>query len=106
MSFKKSHILPSRAIVSVYRVQQYRIDYLAREASAIIAGYCDAEATVPIVPIFAKIRLEGARFDAYLSKAALRDGQDDINAAFYKAMVSDPVVCDAGADFFRDAQPA
>lgn len=103
MSFTKLHRLPSNGTTSVYRVQQYRVDYNAREASAIVSAYCDAVATVPLIPVFAKLRLTGDRFDATLGKARLR-GSRDINACLYEALTTDPVVSDAGPDFFKDAE--
>jgi hypothetical protein len=103
MSYTKQHQLPTGATVSVYKIDSTRIDYASREASVLVSAYVDATQTRPLIPIFAKLRLTADRFDALVSKQAQATSEHDFNAILYQAMRTEPVICDAGSDFFTDA---
>jgi hypothetical protein len=112
MALLKNHTTASGIPLTVFRIQPGRIDPLAREASFVVSGYVNASvpADKPSVPIFAKLRLSGADFDAVFSKGALKDAAkkgDDLYRVLYKqlkkTLKADQLVSDAGNSFFSDA---
>lgn len=106
MAFQKSFTLPSGVAGNYTRLVTCRWDRNAREAVALFALFVDSAAAhngkQPLTPFIAKLRLEGAKFDQYLSNAALESA--DVLAQLYIAAKSEPVISDFGSDCFADAQ--
>ena len=105
MAYKKQYTLPNGVPLTHFRITTYRLDYATREVSTLVSGYVTPTVLAPAAPVFAKLRLVGERFDATVGKGALAAAEEDVNAILYKALQTDPVICDAGPDFFRDAEP-
>lgn len=118
MALSKQYTAPDGIPLSHFRLMPGRIDPVAREASFHVAAYVNA--SVPSnkpakgYEIFAKLRLTGDKFDLYLSKSALTAAAivgHDIYAVLYLALKIETqtgpeqcVICDAGSNFFADAE--
>lgn len=106
MAFQKSLTLPSGVSGNYIRCIVFRWDRNAREAEALFALYLDQAAAQSgkqsLTPWIAKLRLEGEKFDEYLSNTAL--ASDDILGQLYAAAKAEPLSCDFGSDVFADAQ--
>jgi hypothetical protein len=106
MAFQINISLASGVSGNYVRVSQFRWDRATKEASALFALYKDAANAAtgqPLVPIVAKLRLHGAKFDTYLSPAALAESDNDAVAQLYVAAKAEPVISDHGATIFADA---
>ena len=120
MAFQKIIALPTGVSGSYSRITNFYWDRNAREASAHFALYLNQATSVtgqPLVPLIAKLRLYGARFDEYLGATALAASDHDVIAQLYLAARAacityeqtgerDPlamVICDYGSDVFADA---
>lgn len=120
MALIKSLSLPTGVTAEYFRIVAFNWDRSAREASAHFALYKDAATAAsgqPLVPIAAKLRLYGAKFDEYLGPAALASSGDDVVAQLYTAAketceayvvdeVTNPlahIICDQGRGVFADA---
>lgn len=105
MAFQKTLILPSGVSGNYSRISSFSWDRSVREASATFALYVDAAAAssgkAALVPVIAKLRLSGAKFDQYLGNSTLV-GQD-ILGQLYLAAKAEPVSCDFGDDVFTNA---
>lgn len=121
MAFQKSISLPTGVTADYFRISTFSWDRNSREAQAYFALYLNAQTAATgqaLVPIIAKLRLYGARFDQYLGTAALHSSDNDILAQLYLAAraacvtyeaqgSADPeaiVICDYGKDIFANAQ--
>lgn len=120
MALKKTINLPEGFSAEYWRMMPARIDPEARECSAMIALYVSQAVTAPVRGRVAKLRLSGAQYDAWVSKAALvaAAGQGrDLYAQLYlaaRAVCQNPsgeghIVCDfgnteAGCTLFADAE--
>lgn len=105
MAFQKTFTLPSGIAGNYTRLVTYRWDRSTREAVALFALFVDASAAqsgkTALTPFIAKLRLEGAKFDQYLSNAVLETS--DVIAQLYVAAKAEPVISDFGSDAFADA---
>lgn len=105
MALQKTLTLPSGVAGNYSRLITYRWDRATREAVALFALYLDAAAASsgkqPLTPWIAKLRLNGAKFDQYLSNATLED--HDVIAQLYAAAKAEPVASDFGDNVFADA---
>lgn len=114
MAFQKT--LTRRGVPGNYiKIRLAPADYSAKEISVHFALYYSAEAAVtdpaqPLDETVAKLRLKGAKFDEYLSTAALavREADDPFRAALYAAAKVEPVICneppaEGCATIFTDA---
>lgn len=104
MAFQKAQELPTGATANYYRIEFFRVDYATKEASAHLAAYVSPTAKSPIVPIFAKLRLNGDDFDRFLAKSVLKAEDRDVVAQLYEAVRGYGVVCDYGEWFFLEAE--
>jgi hypothetical protein len=106
MALQKTFTLPSGVSGNYIRLIANRWDRQAREAVGWFALYVDAAAAQsgkqPLTPFIAKLWLTGAKFDQYLSPAALE--ASDVLAQFYVAAKAEPLSCDFGSAAFADAQ--
>jgi hypothetical protein len=107
----KPHTTARGTQLNCYRLMPGRVDPLTSEASFIVSGYANASIpkNTPTIEVFAKLRLSADKFNLYLSKTALRAGAvagKDMYRLLYDALKAEPtcVVCDAGGDFFADAE--
>jgi hypothetical protein len=105
MALQKSITLANGATGNYIRVNAYRWDKGIREASALLALYTNATLAAsapgsPLVPIVAKLRLSGAKFDQYLGNAALdalpASTRDKVREQFYAAAKIEGVISDYG----------
>lgn len=106
MALQKTITLPNGVAGNYARITSFRWDRTSREASANIALFLDAETAVSgqaLRPTVAKLRLHGAKFDAYLSPAALAASDNDVVAQLYVAAKAEPVVSDFGATIYAEA---
>lgn len=120
MAFQKSISLPNGVTADYFRITTFSWDRNAREASAYFALFLNsqvAQSGQALVPIIAKLRLYGARFDEYLGTAALETSSNDVIAQLYAAAraacviyetqgATDPeaiVICDYGKGIFANA---
>jgi len=98
---------------SYFRLVAYYWDANTREASATFGLYRDKDHSdkckhgakireQAVVEVAAKLRLERAKFDQYLSNDALTNA--DVLAQLYLAAKTEPVISDFGSDVFSDAQ--
>ncbi|MBS0631514.1 MAG: hypothetical protein JSS11_06345 [Verrucomicrobia bacterium] len=99
MALQKSFILPDGREGNYIRVGPYRHDRNAREASVFLQlfrseAYAESAPNLPIVPVFAKLRLTGDRFDAWASNEALAAAGKTLIAQFYAAAKVEPLICD------------
>lgn len=90
MALKKTIALPTGVSGNYFRIVGFRWDRHAREASALFALFKDAATAakadgVPLVPIAAKLRLSGDKFDAYVGPAALAATKRDVVGQLYAA---------------------
>jgi hypothetical protein len=106
MAFIKTLTLPSGASGNYTRLITYRWDRTTKEALALFALYSSkdfaAQGKPPFTQFIAKLRLERAKFDQYLSNDALTNA--DVLAQLYLAAKTEPVISDFGSDVFSDAQ--
>lgn len=106
MALQKTFTLSSGVSGNYIRLTANRWDRQAREAVGWFALYVDSAAAQsgkqPLSPFVAKLWLTGAKFDQYLSPAALE--KSDVLAQFYVAAKAEPISCDFGSDAFADAQ--
>ena len=103
MAFKKTISLNSGVSGEYIRVSAFRWDRATREASVIFALYRDAATAAagePLVPIVAKLRLDGEQFDTHLGHAA----PGNMLARIYAAARQVPVISDHGAGIFSAAE--
>jgi hypothetical protein len=103
MAFKRNLTLQSGVSGEYIRVAAFRWDRAAREASVLFSLFRDASTAAagqPLVPIVAKLRLEGAKFDEWLANANLGNALQRI----YQAARSEPLVSDYGQDLFGAAE--
>jgi hypothetical protein len=102
MALQKTTTLDSGVIVSYFRITALRWDRSTKEASAIFSAFKDADASqqgkAAVVPVFAKLRLENADFDAYLPPSI-----ESPIAAIYSAAKAQDIICDFGPGYFVDA---
>lgn len=104
MALQKSITLPNSAAGNYIRLTFYRHDAIARELSAHFMLYASAAARIaaPTEPLtmVAKLRLSGAKFDQYLSTAALTAlsnvGPDRVAAAVYVAAKAETLIAGGG----------
>lgn len=99
MALQKSFTLPDGREGDYIRVGPYRHDRNTREASVFLqlyrsAAYAESVPALPIVPVFAKLRLMGDRFDAWVSNAALTTSGNTLIKQFYAAAKVEPLICD------------
>lgn len=97
MALQKSFTLPDGREGNYIRVGPYRHDRNTREASVLFqlyrsAAYAESAPNQPIVPIFAKLRLAGDRFDAWVSNAALAASGNTLIKQFYEAAKVEPMI--------------
>lgn len=106
MALQKTFTMPSGVSGNYIRLIANRWDRGAKEGVAWFALFVDAAAAQsgkqPLSPFIAKLWLTGAKFDQYLSPAALETS--DVLAQFYVAAKAEPISCDFGSDAFSDAQ--
>lgn len=106
MAFIKTFTLNSGVSGNYTRMITYRWDRNTREATALFSLFVDSAAAhdgkQPLTPFIAKLRLEGAKFDEYLSNAVLESA--DVISQLYLAAKNEPVISDFGSDCFADAQ--
>jgi hypothetical protein len=103
MAFKKTLSLPSGVSGDYIRITAFRWDRGAREASALFALYRDAATAAagqPLVPVVAKLRLEGPKFDTWLANANFGNAL----ARIYQAARAEALVSDFGAAIFDQAE--
>ncbi|MES2692673.1 MAG: hypothetical protein V4773_04310 [Verrucomicrobiota bacterium] len=122
MAFIKSIALPTGVSGDYWRMVGFKWERGSREASAHFSLFKDAATAAagqPLVPIAAKLRLYGDKFDDYLSPTALAAAEQDVVAQLYQAAkdtceayaegeppTTDPqahVICDYGKGVFADA---
>lgn len=108
MAFSKTFTAQDGRVATYIRITALRWDRIAKEASASFSGYITAlkatsDPDKPILPNMVRFRLEGSKFDQYLSAATLAQSQDDVFAAIYEAAKSEPCKSDWGADPFAGA---
>lgn len=106
MAFQKSFTLQSGVTGNYTRLITYRWDRSVREAVALFALFLDANSAQSgkqsLTPFIAKLRLDGAKFDQYLSNSVLETS--DVISQLYLAAKAEPVISDFGSDAFADAQ--
>lgn len=106
MALQKTIILPSGVSGNYVRLITYRWDRATREAVALFGLYVNAAAAQSgkdtLSPFVAKLRLTGAKFDAYLGGPEARAG--NAVGQLYAAAKAEPVISDAGSDVFSNAQ--
>jgi hypothetical protein len=103
MAFKKTLTLQSGVSGEYIRVAAFRWDRAAREASVLFSLYRDASTAAAgqaLVPIVAKLRLDGPKFEQWLGNATLGNALQRI----YQAARSEPLVSDHGPELFGDAE--
>lgn len=100
MAFRKSISLPNGARGEYIRLGAFTWDRLARQASAHLMLYADAShASCPSAAplcLIAKLRLAGAKFDAYLSNTVLDAGAATIVGQLYAAAKVEPLIAGGG----------
>jgi hypothetical protein len=105
MAFQKTLTLSSGVSGNYMRLTTYRWDRNTREAVALFSLYLDAASAQAgkqaLTPFVAKLRLEGAKFDHYLSAAVL--AENDAVTQIYRAARVEPLSCDFGSHVFFDA---
>lgn len=101
MALQKSFTLPHGVTADYVKIAYAPADYVGKRISVHFALYLSAtqaaaNPAAPLVPIFAKLRLEGAKFDQYLATAvlALSDAEDPFRASLYAAAKAESVICD------------
>jgi hypothetical protein len=107
MALQKITYLSSGVSGNYIRISAFRWDRTTREASAIFSLYKD-QATAqaggsPLLPVLAKLRLGGAKFDTHLGNVALA-GEADMLALIYAAAQVEDCISDFGADVLKGAQ--
>lgn len=106
MALQKTITLPSGVSGNYVRLITYRWDRATREAVALFGLYVNAAAAETgkdtLTPFIAKLRLTGEKFDQYLGNADARAG--NAVGLLYAAAKAEPVISDAGADVFSNAQ--
>lgn len=109
MALQKSITLPNGSVGNYIRLTQIAYDRTTKEASACLMLFTSAAyaASAPDQPLgqIAKLRLQGAKFDEYLSTAALAamptPGPDPMRTALYNAAQAEPIL--PGMGFTRAA---
>ena len=100
MALQKSITLPNTAAGDYIRLGGYRWDRMTREASAHfhLFGSAAAASINPQSPLclIAVLRLEGAKFDQYLSNAVLEATEATIAGQLYLAARSEPLIAGGG----------
>lgn len=95
MALQKSITLPTGATGNYIRIGAYTWDRMTREASAHLVLHTSAAqaAARPDAPlcIIAKVRLAGAKFDAYLGNSILSDAGVNVLRKLYEAAKSEPL---------------
>lgn len=110
MALSKKIKLPGRGVSGNYlRIVAYRWDRNTREASAHFALYrskkhAKAKNAVPLVPLLAKLRLDGDKFDEYLSAPTLNESEKDTLSHLYSAAIVEPAISDFGDDVMHSAK--
>jgi len=96
MALSKTITLPNGAAGNYIRLGSYSWDRLTREASAAFLLHTSQAlaAAAPSAPLclIAVLRLNGAKFDAYLSNAALEREGKTVVEAFYDAAKVEPLI--------------
>lgn len=104
MALKKNMVRESDGVSGSYiRLTSYRWDRIAREASAVFSLY-DPPRTAPCIPVVAKLRLFGERFDYWLSSQSLAKNENDVVAVLYQAAKVEPLWSNFGAFAFDGAE--
>lgn len=108
MAFSKTFTHDDGRIATYTRITALRWDRLSKEASCRFSGFATAlKATShpdkPILPNMVALRLDGAKFDQYLSPSALAENADDVIAALYAAARVEPCKSDWGSSPFTEA---
>ena len=104
MALQKIIALPNSASGNYIKVGAFTWDVLTRESSCHLMLFASAAAaaSAPAAPLamIGKLRLNGAKFDQYLSTAALAalpsPGPDPIRDQLYAAAKAEPLVPGAG----------
>lgn len=100
MALQKTISLPNGASGNYVRVGTYAIDRLTREASIqfMLHGSAALAASAPDAPLcmIAKLRLNGAKFDEYLSSEALAAVGQNIVEQLYVAAKAEPLLAGGG----------
>lgn len=100
MAFQKTTTLPNTAAGNYIRLSAYRWDRLTREASAQFLLFAteaaaDAQPKSPLC-LVAVLRLEGAKFDEYLSNAALAVEGVTVAGQLYEAAKAETLIAGGG----------
>tara|TARA_R110002050_G_scaffold186590_1_gene320923 strand:- start:160 stop:492 length:333 start_codon:yes stop_codon:yes gene_type:complete len=107
MALQKTINLPTGDSGDYLRITSVWWDRAVKQASAHLSLYKSAAlasgGAPPQVPIFAKLRLTGAKFDEYLSPGVLAALEVDVVAQLYAAAKVEPVVSDFGGAVLADA---
>lgn len=122
MALTKTINLPSGITGNYHRVSSFRWDRNAKEASITFSLHLNSAAAeldrAPLLPLVAKFRITGDKFEEFLGNSVLTASQDDIITAIYKAAVlvcsakrANPnaptvgahLISDFGADLYADA---
>jgi len=106
MAFKLPITLRSGAAGDYIRISTIRVDEIAREIGVVFSLYQGASKASeakdsPIQPVFAKLRLSGAKFDEYFPAKVM----DKLKAAIYEAAKSEGIVCDVPPSIGADGKP-
>lgn len=100
MALQKSITLPNGSTGNYIRLGTYVVDRLSREASAqfMIHGSAALAESAPDSPLcmIAKLRLNGAKFDEYLSSEALAAVGQNIVEQLYVAAKAEPLLAGGG----------
>ncbi len=106
MALQKAFTTPTGLSGNYIRLTKIGWDRNVSESYAEFGGFtskaaADARAQ-PIWPVLAKLRLNGAKFSAYVSNGKLAVPAD-ILAAFYAAAKAENLICDLGQTWLADA---
>ena len=99
MAFNKTFTYPNGLSGNYVQIGGYRHDRRTRSASFHFdlfasAAHATAAPTSAIRPIIAKLRLEGAKFDEWVSNEALASAGQTLLQRAYAAARVEPMLCD------------
>ncbi|ACB76715.1 hypothetical protein [Opitutus terrae] len=102
MAFQKTFILPNGITGHYLRIGAHRLDRRTREASFqfdLFASQAHADACPadPVRSLVAKLRLDGDKFDTWVSHTAMAQSGQTLYARAYAAAKVESVICDVPA---------
>jgi len=103
MALQKTITLPNGAVGNYIQLVTAAADYSAKYVPVEFALFMDAAHAVsnptnPLCPLIAKMRLDGAKFDQYISTVALAaiTADDPFRASLYAAAKAEPLLAGGG----------